>query len=146
MCHIPKRQDSTRLEARWDMVMRRGPITFSWFLTWDSHKSYLPLLYVLQCSAKSFTICVWAALFQDGSLHHSSDSCHSLIGNIGFTSEFGGVNQWGPKWKHNRAIKDLSSKTSRVLSWNQILLQRPTMFTMWRSVHILLFVKASMGK
>ena len=82
-------------------------------------------------------------MFQDGSLHLSSDSCHSLFGDIGFTSEIGGVNQWGPKWKHNRAIKGLYSKRNRLRTWNQILLQRPTMFTMWHSVHYLLFVKAS---
>ena len=89
--------------TKWDMATKRGPIIFQWILILDCYKSYHLLGNVLEWSAKSFALYVWATLPQDGSSsHHSSDPCFSLIGNIGFTSEIGSVNQWSPKWKYSR--------------------------------------------
>ena len=48
-----------------------------------------------------------ATLFQDGSLHHNSDSWHSLIGNICCTTQFGSVNEESSKWKHNKSESEL---------------------------------------
>ena len=69
-----------------------------------------------------------ATLFQDGSLHHNSDSLPSLIGNIGCTTQFGIVNQESSKWKHNKSELDMYGRGTVLPFPCDPLLQTPTMY------------------
>ena len=71
-------------------------------------------------------------LFQDGWLHHCSDSWYPLNGNMGHTSQFGSVNKGRTKWKHNtqqRSELDLYGGGTVLPIPCNSLLQTPTLCT-----------------
>ena len=100
-----------------------------WPVTWSISN---PLNHKID--AKCFTIynqIFWpqycGTLSQDGSLRHNSDSWHSRIGNIGYTTQFGSVNQERSKWKHNKSELDMYGRGTVLPFPCDPLLQTPTM-------------------